>query len=81
MEVISDRCVDMVAVGRRSPFDTAQGAARTQDGAPNDIAIVRIQCPIHAALLPETDNVSDSIRSRPAEIDIRAAGQPDRRIK
>src|SRR4029079_11398804 len=55
----------------RAPLDAAGRAARTDDGAPRDCAGGGIQRPEDPALLPDTEDVANQVRSGSGEVEVR----------
>src|ERR1051326_1171357 len=72
MGEVADGRVNTVAIGRRSPLNSAKEAARAHLGCPQNIAIFRIKGPVDPTLLPGANNVDamtalgdgEEIRSR-----------------
>ena len=70
MIVIPDLNINALTIGGGAPLDTSQRTAWPNRCAPNDIAVVRVKCPVNAALLPETDNISQEIGASSSEVEI-----------
>src|SRR5882672_287194 len=53
MVAIRDSNINALTIGRRAPLDTSERSARPHRCAPNDVAVIGIECPEDAALLPK----------------------------
>jgi hypothetical protein len=74
METIRDSDIDALTVGRRTPLDASERTAGPNECAPNDVAVIWIECPIDAALLAKADNITHEIGACPSKIEILAVG-------
>src|SRR5258707_9683640 len=74
MVTIPDSDINPLTVGCRTPLDAAERTAGPDRRAPNDVAVIWIECPIDAALLAKADNITHEIRSCPSKIEILAVG-------
>src|SRR5882762_490914 len=74
MVMIPDSDINPLTVGRRTPLDASERTARPNRCAPNDVAVIGIECPIDAALLAKADNITHEIGACPSKIEILAGG-------
>ncbi len=72
--MIPDRNINALTVCSCSPLDASQRTAWPDRCAPNDVAVIGIECPIDAALLAKADDAAYEVRSCSSQIEIRAAG-------
>src|SRR5262245_4701369 len=79
--LVGDRAVDPRAVVRRSPLEAALVAARADERVPDEVARLRVEHDVDAALLAEADDVAllplaelqlEDVRRRAAEIPLLA---------
>src|SRR3981189_474278 len=74
MEAIRDSNINPPTVGRRTPLDPSERPAGADPCAPNDVAVIRIECPVDAALLGKADDITHEIGTCPSKIEILAVG-------
>src|SRR6202041_2931126 len=60
--------VYVLAIAGGAPLDASQRPRRTHLRIPHDRAVARIQCPVDSALLAETDDVAQQVRSGAAHV-------------
>jgi len=58
--------INSLTISRGAPLDSSEGSAWPNRCTPNDVPVIGIKCPKDAALLAKANNVTDQIRSRPA---------------
>src|SRR3569833_773701 len=64
---VGDCGVDAPSIAGGAPLDSACTAAGPDLRMPPDVAVVRLQSPVDAALLSESDHVVEEIQTRAAE--------------
>src|SRR5258708_5390676 len=74
MVTIPDSDINPLTVGCRTPLDAAERTAGPDRRAPNDVAVIWIECPIDAALLAKANNITHEIGACPSQIEILAGG-------
>src|SRR4029077_3670336 len=79
MVMIPDSDINPLTVGRRPPLDASERTAGSDRCAPNDVAIIGIERPIDAALLPKAKKIPHQMGACPAKIEILARG--DRTVR
>src|SRR6266481_1381328 len=60
---IRDSNINALTIGRGTPLDASERSAWTYRCAPNDVAVIGIECPEDAALLAEANDIAHEIRS------------------
>ena len=63
MVAIRDSNINALTIGRGTPLDASERSAWTYRCAPNDVAVIGIECPEDSALLAKANNIADEIRS------------------
>src|SRR6266404_685818 len=72
MVTIPDSDINPLTVGCRTPLDAAERTAGPDRRAPNDVAVIWIECPIDAALLAKANNITHEIGACPSKIKVLA---------
>src|SRR5580700_6139390 len=80
MVTISDSDINPLTVGCRAPLDAAEGTTGPDRRAPNDVAVIWIECPEDAALLAKADNITHEIGACPSKIKVLAGGNRTIRV-
>src|SRR5229473_2739593 len=60
---IRDSNINALTIGRGTPLDASERSAWTYRCAPNDVAVIGIECPEDAALLAKANDIAHEIRS------------------
>src|ERR1700730_1894624 len=74
MIAIRDSNINALTIGRGAPLDASERSAWPDWCAPNDVAVIGVECPVDAAFLAKAYDVAHKIRSGPPKVEIRAAG-------
>ena len=72
--MIPDGDINPLTVGRRTPLDASERTAWPNRCAPNDVAVIGIECPLDTAFLAKADNIPHQIGTCPSKVEIRATG-------
>jgi len=80
MVTIPDSDINPLTVGCRTPLDAAERTAGPDRRAPNDVAVIWIECPIDAALLAKANNITHEIGACPSKIKVLAGGNRTIRV-
>src|SRR5882762_7083900 len=80
MVTIPDSDINPLTVGCRTPLDAAERTAGPDRRAPNDVAVIWIECPIDAALLAKANNITYEIGACPSKIKVLAGGNRTIRV-
>src|ERR1700747_946215 len=61
MVAIRDSNINSLTIGGGTPLDASERSARPDRCAPNDVAVIGVECPEDAALLAKADNIAHEI--------------------
>jgi len=62
VEVIPDSNINALPIGGSTPLDASERATGSNGRAPNDVAVIGIECPEDAALLAKANDIAQQIR-------------------
>ncbi len=61
MVAIRDSNINALTVGGGTPLDASERSAWTYWCAPNDVAVIGIECPEDAAFLAKADDIAEQV--------------------